>query len=220
METEKAKGNGQVNPADGTGGSGKRRFRITGFGIVSFAIQLIVGLAVIMPNIMIFRYTSWAYLTIKTNKDRLAHTYRIKTAEDFIDRLDDVRKAGEKIIFFEYVGRGSESSAALRGWGVNIGGGGVFTRLLKPKAESIPPYLLILEDAESLIHEVFDAEATIELEACYTAFNSRSIAYAFKRILPNARVWGFTHRAYPLPITGVHETFRGCGSEWVEVAGD
>jgi hypothetical protein len=195
----------------------KSWFSIAGFDIVSFTVQLIIGLIIILPNIIIFSHTNWAYLKIKTNKDRIAHTYRIKTAQDFIDKLNDVRRKDEKIIFFEYVGRGSNNNPALKGWGLTIGNGGIYTKLLKPKAVGSPPQIFILEDVESLIRGVFDPEATIELEGCFTAFNSQSIAYAFKKILPRAHVWGFTGRAYPLPITGFYESFGGSDSEWVEV---
>jgi hypothetical protein len=217
MEILPQTNNCQINLSNRSKRSGKRRFRITGFGLVSFAIQLIVSLVIILPNIMIFRYTGWAYITIKTNKDKFSHTYLVKNAQDFIDRLEDVKKAEEKIIFFEYVGQGSEGSPNLKGWGLSIGYGGIYSRLLIPEAKGVPPYVFMLEDKESLIREVFDAKATIELEACFTAFNDKSIAYAFKKILPKAYVWGYTGKAYPLPITGVHESFHSRGSEWIAI---
>jgi hypothetical protein len=209
--------NGHQTLVNGINPGKKSHLNIKDFGIASFAIQLIIGLIIILPNIIIFRYTGWAYLKIKTEKDWFAHTYRIKTAQDFIDRLNDVKRAEEKITFFEYVGRGSEGSPALKGSGLMIGNGGIYTKLLIPKAAGSPPAVFLFEDMESLIREVFAPETTIELEACFTAFNSQSIAYAFKKILPKAHVWGFTGRTYPLPITGFHETFSGSGSEWVEV---
>jgi hypothetical protein len=208
------------NPVNGVDPTGNMAMGIAfgGFSIVSFGITLLIGLLITMPNIMIYRRTSWAYLKIKTTDDWFAHSCRVMSAQDIVDRFEKIRKTNEKITFFEYTGHGTgdEDSPDLKGWGLTVGGSGVYTKLMID-AQTEPPHTWMLEDMETLIRDVFDSEATIQLEACNTAYNRKSIAYAFKKILSDAHVWGFTGPAFPIPITFVHENYGGSGTQWVEV---
>ncbi len=64
-----------------------------------------------------------------------------------------------------------------------------------------------IESYADLIDKVFHPLAVIQLEGCYTAYNSSSIAYEFKRILPASTVTGYTGLAAKLPFvweTAVH----------------
>ncbi len=206
------------NPINGIDPSGMFLGGLGGFSIVSFGIMLLIGILITIPTVMIFRHTSWAYLKIKTKDNWFAHTYRVKNAQDVVDRFKKIQNKNDKITFFEYTGHGTgdEDSPSLKGWGLTIGESGVYTKLMH-NAQSDPPDTWMLEDMESLIQDVFDSKATIELEACNTAYNSKSIAYAFKDILPDAHVWGFTGPAYPIPITFLHENCAGSGTIWKEV---
>jgi len=105
----------------------------------------------------------------------------------------------------------------MKGWGLTVGEGGIYTKLMHTVASDPPNDMWMLEDMESLLRDVFDPTATIELEGCNTAFNKNSIAYAFKKILPDAHVWGFTGPSYPVAVTLVHESYGGSGTQWVEV---
>ena len=57
-----------------------------------------------------------------------------------------------------------------------------------------------------LIVDVFDPNATLEFENCYSAGGKDSIAYAFKLKLPHASVWGYTIECKQIGIPGVWET--------------
>jgi hypothetical protein len=63
-----------------------------------------------------------------------------------------------------------------------------------------------LYDVKDLVQNAFAPNAVIELEACYSAYGSTSIATVFKQVLPNARVWGFPGTTRKIPA--VWETFK------------
>jgi len=55
---------------------------------------------------------------------------------------------------------------------------------------------------EDLVKDTFAPDATIELTFCYSATGGTdSVGYAFKTLLPDAKVYGATGKLYPIPYT-------------------
>lgn len=49
-----------------------------------------------------------------------------------------------------------------------------------------------INDYAGLLQSVLASDARIEIRACYSAAGDNCIAYAFKKILPSASVYGYT----------------------------
>jgi RHS repeat-associated protein len=146
---------------------------------------------------------------------------KVHNAEEFIEWLEGLRDAGERITFFEFVGHGEtpppEKNDAV---GLTMGNDvfGIGETEIDVNRDGIDDWYGI-NDYASLLQAVFYDDpddpcdtVVIELEACYSA---GSIGKAFKSILPDAHVWGYTGKCIPIPFTW--ETFRDIGVDWVEV---
>jgi len=211
------------NPVNGVDPTGEM-----GFFSLSFSItNVLIGLAIALPIVAIisgwplyvYRFTGDAYLTFtkKTpgTNNETTYTIRIREAPEFESEIKKVEQSGDKITFFEYVGHGFGDDGPnrdQRGWGLSIGEGGFVT---KRRPEYDDTGLIYFNDLRTSIINVFASDALIELEACYSAFGSDSIAHRFKKSLPSVSVWGYTGWAMPVPVIGVHGGFSFGG--WTEV---
>jgi hypothetical protein len=108
---------------------------------------------------------------------------RISSEATIKHTLLQAKISGKKITFFEYAGHGYSD-----GSGLAIGDHGITVGMLRNKYY------------RELIMSAFSSNATIQLEGCYTAAGENSIAYAFKEILPNALVYGYTGPSQPYPF--------------------
>lgn len=133
-----------------------------------------------------------AWLTYKTmnGKRETTHQLVVDSAKDFVDVFIKVAKSGKQITFFEYVGHGGVDGVALE---FEKGSFGIGKNDLAQGWYGIESYKNILTKA-------FHPNATIELEGCQTNYSSYSIAPAFKNILPNATVKGWTGLSQKWPI--------------------
>jgi len=211
------------NPINATDPSGEISFTLTGFSITSFAITLLIGLSAMAIisgyPLYVYRWSGAAYLTItkktpgKSNEE--TYTVKIQKSSEFESEIRRVEQSGDKITFFEYVGHGlgdEDKAKDQRGWGLAIGKGGFVTR---KRPDLDPTELIYFDDIRSSMVNAFASNALIELEACYSAYGTDSIAHKFKQTLPNASVWGYTGWAMPIPIITVQESFAFGG--WTEV---
>jgi len=117
----------------------------------------------------------------------------VADVEEFIEWLEELRDANDRIVFFEFVGHSvsfPESPTDAEGL---LMGNDVFGLARNfgddPKNGIADTYSIF--DYRELLQAVFSdpCGVTIELEACYSA---GTIGKAFKSILPDAEVWGYT----------------------------
>jgi len=195
--------------------------------IARMAAMVGIGLLSTLEPLIAIRI-GLAYLTIvKVNNTNTEtkYTVTLRKPDDLVFEMQKVQQSGEKIRFFEYLGHGfgdeTDEGRAERGWGLMIGkeeGGFVTGPHPDPHQAKITTGLVFFDNHVKLIQSVFEEEALIELEACYSAFfNGKSIAHKFKNALPKAHVWGYTGKSFPLPITGVRESISAANSMWTEV---
>ena len=212
-----------ANPVNAIDPSGEMGFTLTGFSIISFAITLLIGLSVMAIisgyPIYVYRWSGAAYLTITQKTpgtgNKKTYTVKIRKSSEFESEIRKVEQSGDKITFFEYVGHGfgdRDIGKDQRGWGLSIGKGGFVARK-RPDLDDTE--LIYFDDLKTLIINTFASDALIELEACYSAYGTDSLAHKFKKTLPNASVWGYTGWAMPIPIITVQESFAFGG--WTEV---
>ena len=143
----------------------------------------------------------------------------VSSSEELIEFFDSIADACDTIIFFEIISHGVQGDEESSALGIAIGDDvfGIGTTVEDWDGEKntwvgIEGYI-----------GVFDSEAVIELEACYSASyygedETGSIGYAFKKLLPDAKVFGYTGKCAYIPI--VRETIehpRDWRSEWVEI---
>ena len=188
---------------------------LIGFGVAMSTQVVVEDLAIVIEDQLV------ATKKIKSVKGRVTYKLRgsrkrffvkLKSATELNKLLNTIVQNGDKITFFEYVGHGFDDGSGLQ---FGTLGGGVETG--PTDFESFQEFgRMGLDDLP--ITEAFDSKATIQLEACKTATDSTSIAYAFKAKLPNAKVWGFTGYTKRIPILFVSETHTlfNWGSSWVE----
>jgi RHS repeat-associated protein len=145
-----------------------------------------------------------AAITIVTTSGSVTHV-KVSKAGEVRDLLEKISNSGEKVMFFEYVGHGFEE-----GYGLAIGEGGIITDSYTGGDE-----LIGIDSLKNLITSTFDKNAIVQLEGCYTAAGSDSIASHFKNMLPDSHVFGYTGTAKPWLI--IDETWPWFGSEFIEV---
>jgi hypothetical protein len=133
---------------------------------------------------------SYATATIKTN-DGNNYQYLLTSIEDFETLLSDTKRSGSKIVFFEFSGHGFLESSGLR-----LGEEGILPGDIRSKSNEF----IGLDNFEDSIKGAFAKDAVIELEGCYSAYGENSIAHNFKRILPEAKIIGFTGPSVPWVI--------------------
>ena len=132
-----------------------------------------------------------------------------KEVENLINR---VHSRGLRITFFEFVGHGTEGVGLVMGKDTfGIG------------STDIDENWYGIDDYAPLLQSVFDPNAIIELEACGSADPSTalSIAKAFKQVLPNARVWGYTGDCqmwWSCWVWETHASWWDSDSRWIQVS--
>jgi len=122
--------------------------------------------------------------------------------EDFEDWMDVLKLTGHRVSFFEFVGHSAGGAGLIMGNDVLGIGPTIFGAYPEKGIEDwygINNYAPVLQS-------IFDPHATIELEGCYTAEpGTTTIGRAFKKILPDATVKGWTGPAQPwLVVWGTH----------------
>jgi len=190
-------------------------------GCVSLTVEFLFNMA-LASLVNGFARGEKILLTYKTTGSSEAQYAKITSAADLVRLLAKIQKSGEKITFFEMVGHGfggTFSGKDQRGAGYSLKGGGIV-------AHNYPPNVVAhggaqLQMFRELLQSTFAPGAVIELESCYSAFGSKSIAHEFKGYLPNARVYGYTGKVWQSPIPGQWESWEGwmyCWTtKWIEV---
>lgn len=147
----------------------------------------------------------------------------VADAEEFIEWLEELRDTGKRIVFFEFVGHGVIEPEGTDAKGLLMGNDvfGVDPTKFGDDPEGGIADTYSIYDYRELLQAVFFDDpcdpcdvVVIELEACYSA---GSIGKAFKSILPNAEVWGYTGNATPYWPFYMWETLGATNGEWVEV---
>jgi RHS repeat-associated protein len=130
-----------------------------------------------------------------TTEDGKTTTYTPKNGTDIVKVIINAKVTGNKIKTFEYFGHadtaGGGLTVAVKKQGDDILYQGIYN--FDPFPKSIDTYKI--DSLKGLIIEAFDPEARIVLAGCCTArqnANGLNIAQSFKKILPDAQVWGYT----------------------------
>ncbi len=137
-----------------------------------------------------------------------------KKVKDLLDIWRKAQDTKDPIIWFEPTGHGLSSEKKVpEGLGIIIGKESFGIGESNPRLKHYG-----IEDYKELIRNAFSQDAVIEIEVCGSCYNINSIGPAFKNILPNATVMGYTGFAsYWMP--GVWETRRHTRDpfcKWVE----
>jgi RHS repeat-associated protein len=128
-----------------------------------------------------------AILKVQTSGSKRKKFYRLSNSEDLLMVLINAKVSGESIVYFEYIGHGDVSGQGLN-VGVDCRGTtGVYT----PDWEYDDRGMYKMDSLEKLVTDAFDPSAIIKLKGCFTA-REGGIGEAFKRLLPEAEVWGYT----------------------------
>ncbi len=163
-------------------------------------------------NSALFDVGRITYILAGTDEEKYL---KVHNTEEFIEWLEGLRDANDRITFFEFVGHGERVPVESDAVGLTMGNDvfGIGITEIDLNREGIDDWYSI-DDYASLLQAVFSdpCGVTIELETCYSA---GSIGKAFKKILPDAHVWGYTRMSMPIPF--MWETFSDIGSDLVEV---
>jgi RHS repeat-associated protein len=153
-----------------------------------------------------------------TTSDGKTKGYKVSTATDIVKVMIKSKVTDNPIVAFEYIGHGEVSGNGL---GVGIKGGqltGIYyisddksDNWLREMAQSEPD-VYSMESLRGLIEEAFAPKAKVLLHACYTA---GSVGKEFKRILPEAEVWGYTGIAKIDTLWGL--AYAGEDSELIKI---
>jgi RHS repeat-associated protein len=157
------------------------------------------------------RFTK-AILKVQTSGSKRKKSYRLSNSEDLLMVLIDAKVSGESIAYFEYIGHGD-----LSGQGLNVGVDcrgttGIYT----PDWKCDDPGMYKLDSLEKLFAEAFNPSAIIKLKGCFTA-REGGIGEAFKRLLPEAEVWGYTGISTNNLLLGTSWAKWGTSSKFINI---